>query len=132
MPYINILNKTIPDNKIEIINVKNYISKLKKEYIIIKNSKSLSPKQYNYFHDKITNALYYVGSLSIPAFDIQDELKIKYLEKYKNTPELAKKLWQDDYSKIHKQYNELKNKLFFMIEKLDELYFKLNKSIPPL
>ena len=72
-----------------------------------------------------------MGNLSLPAFACEDIIEKEYFTKYKHAPELAKKLWWDHYERIHRPYTLFKNRLFKMIEDLDELYFAIHQCTPP-
>lgn len=116
----SLLHLEVPnhDEELEIIN--ETINKYK--HIINKNikKKTLSEETYSYHHAVIMKCLYALGELSLPNFNLHDELKKKYNVHYKKTPELAKKLYLDHMSKIHKDYNLLKNRCFRLLDHLEE------------
>ena len=125
------IDLNLPDHSEELYEVEDYINKIKKQIQQCTADNKLDDKTYTALYDKITNALYYVGGLSMPAFDVQEKLEEEYFNTYKHAPELARKLWLDHYARIHRPYNILKNRLFRMYDNLDELYIKINKKNLP-
>jgi hypothetical protein len=99
--------------------------------MLSKRARELNSKLYEAYYEKITKGLYYVGDLSMSAFNCEEIIEKEYFNTYKKTPQLAKKLWQDHYHLIHKPYNVQKNRLFRLYGELDEAYIKLNKLPPP-
>ena len=91
----------------------------------------MSLKQYTKMYDEIVRGLFYLGNLSLPAFATEDIIEKKYFEIYKHAPELAKKLWWDHYESVHRPYTLFKNRLFKMIEDLNDLYILIHKCPPP-
>ena len=125
------LDLNLPDHTNELEEAEGYTSKIKRDILICKENNKLDNQTYKDLYGRITNALYFVGGLSIPAFDVGDKIEQEYFNTYKHAPELAKKLWLDHYARIHHPYNLLKNRLFRLYEILDELYKNINKSSPP-
>lgn len=121
----------LPDHSKELQESEDYIKNLKLKLEDINRGRKMSDKEYSTMFENISRGLYYVGSLSQPAFEVEEEIEQFYFREYKNTPELARKLWQDKYGEIHHPYNILKNRLFRLYEELDAMYKKINKSQPP-
>lgn len=121
----------LPDHTKQLEEAEQYIREIRKEFKECTNNKQLPLKTYETLYDNITKALLYVGTLSMPAFNIEEKIEDTYLETYKDAPELGKKLWLDHYGEIHRPYNVLKNRLFRMFEELDEQYILYNKEHPP-
>lgn len=125
------IDLNLPDYTNQLEEARNYINEIKIKLQETKKNKKLPLKTYETLYDSITKALLYVGTLSMPAFNIEEKIEDTYLEIYKDAPELGKKLWLDHYGEIHRPYNVLKNRLFRMFEELDEQYILYNKEHPP-
>lgn len=124
----------LPDHSKELQDVDDYVKLLKAnlaDYKKLRTTEPMSTKQYSVLYDQILRGLYYLGSLSLPAFATEDIIEKKYFEVYRHAPELAKKLWWDHYETIHRPYTLFKNRLFKMIEDLNELYILIHKCPPP-
>jgi len=124
------IDLNLPNHEEELYEAELKITELRQELLTQKKKKELTKKQYNHLRDEITRVLYYVGSLSMPAFEVDDYLENEYHKVYSHAPELAKKLWQDHYGRIHRPYNILKNRLFRMYDDLDKIYLDVNKKEP--
>lgn len=125
------INLDLPNHNKELLESEEHIEEIRGELNEIKHNNIINNSTYIKMFDKITRGLYYVGSLSMPAFNAQDQIENKYTETYKHAPELGKKLWLDHYHQIHKPYNTLKNRLFRLYDELDNIYIKINKTTPP-
>ena len=124
----------LPDHSTELEEVDEYIKNLKlklAEYKANRIQQPMSLKQYTKMYDEIVRGLFYLGNLSLPAFATEDIIEKKYFEIYKHAPELAKKLWWDHYESVHRPYTLFKNRLFKMIEDLNDLYILIHKCTPP-
>lgn len=124
-------NFNLPQHKEEITVATDVIEKIKLKLKCKQQAKTLDDKTFVVMYEETVRMLDYVGNLSKPAFEIGDELEGLYYKKYPHSPKLAKKLWLDHYETIHKKYNILKNRCFKILDKLDELYWKVNKKQPP-
>lgn len=121
----------LPNHANELSKAEEVIKKLKNKFKLIQNQRSINDKTHTILFEEIIRVLDYVGRLSMPAFAIEEELEQMYIIRYKNSPELAKKLWLDHYERIHHPYTLLKNRCFRMLEELDAEYFKRLKKHPP-
>lgn len=120
----------LPDYSNEIITATDIIKNLKEELSIMQMDKTINDKSHEIMFERIIKVLDYVGRLSQPSFNIEDDLEMLYTEKYIHSPELAKKLWQDHYELIHHPFDLLKNRCFRLIEELDSLFHQINKRHP--
>lgn len=93
--------------------------------------KLIEDNEFVIVFEEIATVLDYVGRLSMPAFAIGDEMEEMYKMKFLHAPELAKKLWLDHFSNVHRPYNALKNRCFKMLEDLDKYYVSLYDKNPP-
>lgn len=125
------LNPNIPDHSVELNKVDDYINVLKDRIKSFKLSRRMSDKDYLLLYNRISDTLYYVGDLSKPLFDLSDDIEEKYLVVYKSTPELAKTLWLEHYSSLHKQYNLYKNRLYKLFEELGHTFRGINHCNTP-
>jgi len=125
------INLNLPDHSQQLHEAEQYVNNIKQKLKECTNNKQISLKTYEILYDKITRALLYVGTLSMPVFNVEEKIENTYLETYKHAPELGKKLWLEHYGQIHHPYNILKNRLFRLFDQLDELYIKLNRKHPP-
>lgn len=121
----------LPNHTNELSKAEDLISKLKTRFETHVIRKDISDKSHDNLYEETCRVLDYVGKLSIPAFAIEDLLEEMYLIKFKNAPQLAKKLWLDHYEHIHHPYSLLKNRCFRLLEELDKEYIKVHKKYPP-
>ena len=121
----------LPDYSNELSKADEIIEKLKNRLKIIQNQKRIDDKFHTVTFEEIIRVLDYLGKLSTPAFEIEDELEEMYKMKFLKAPELGKKLWLEHYENIHHPYNLLKNRCYKLLEELDSEYIKQNKKYPP-
>jgi hypothetical protein len=114
----------LPLHANELSKAEDLLEKLRIRFLAVKNQKSINGKIHTELFEEVIRVLDYTGALSEPAFRIEAELEELYFKRYKNSPALARKLWQDHYSMIHKPYTRLKNRAFRMLDELDEEYHK--------
>jgi hypothetical protein len=124
-------NLILPDHNEELSKAETIIEKLKNKLKIIQTQKRINDKIHTQTYEEIIRVLDYLGRLSMPAFNIEDQLEALYTKQYIHTPELAKKLWLDHYDKILHPYSLLKNRCFRLLDELDTEYIKRNKQYPP-
>lgn len=120
----------LPNYSNELTTATDNIENLKEELSIMQIEKTINDKSHELMFERIIKVLDYVGKLSQPSFDIEDDIERIYTEKYIHSPELAKKLWQDHYELIHHPFDLLKNRCFRLIEELDSLFHQVNKRHP--
>lgn len=121
----------LPQHEEELKKVDEKINEYKKKLQKIKESKILPPNEFNELYEKVITILYYVGGLSESAFAVESLIESTYFNVHRDQPELARNLWQEHYGSIHQPYNVRKNRLFKLLEQLDDLYIKINKCFPP-
>jgi len=129
--FINIDEFKLPTHSNELSQAEEIIHKLKVKVAEIVYSKCITCKMHETVYEDIIIILDKVGKLSIPAFDIEDELEAMYVLKFPHSPELAKKLWSDHYEAIHHPYTLLKNRCYRMLDELDMAYQDKYKKNPP-
>ena len=121
----------LPPNDQKLNYATTVIEKFKKRVVYHKSIRAMSEKEYIDLHTLIVQVLEYVGELSMPAFNVQEELEKRYYRMYKHAPELAKKLYLEHYHDIHRPFNTLKNRCFTLLEEMDKNYFNINHKHPP-
>jgi hypothetical protein len=121
----------LPNHSNELSKAEEIIEKLKLKVEQHAANNTIDDKLHDFLYNELVRVLDYVGRLSMPAFAIEDELEQMYIIKFKNAPELAKKLWLDHYEDIHHPYTLLKNRCFRLLELLDESYYEKFKKNPP-
>lgn len=121
----------LPVHVEELKKVDEYISELKKKITTVRLSQKMNVREFSKLNNKIINTLYYVGELSEPAFAAEHKIENTYFNIHENQPELARHEWQKHYETIHRPYNKYKNRLYRMLDDLDDIYFKINKTFPP-
>jgi hypothetical protein len=114
----------LPTHANELSNAEDHLKKLRIRFLKVKNKKLINGKIHTEIFEEIIRVLDYLGGLSKPAFRIETELEEMYFRQYRNSPALAKKLWLDHYTLIHRPYTKLKNRAFRMLDELDEEYHK--------
>lgn len=112
--------KTLPDHSAELEQAENLLTKIVNDIQWHKNvEKEIPPTKLNlmvYTTDYVIGA---VGDMSLSVFDIRDSLEEEYFKQYKKNPLLGKTLFLEEYEKLHKPYDRLKNKCFELLFKLD-------------
>ena len=126
-----LLNVSVANHSNELSKATDFIENLKQKIEKLKTEKSIDGNIHTIVYEEIIRALDYVGRLSMPTFEIEEQMKDMYFKQYKHSPQLARKLWLDHYEKIHHPYNLLKNRCFGLLDKLDIIYFKKFKKQPP-
>lgn len=121
----------LPKHEEELNDATISIEKLKKYLKNHQTNKSISDKEFLRLYEETIRVLDYVGKLSIPTFEIEDYLEELYINKFINSPCLAKKLWLDHYDHLHHNYSLLKNRCFKILDELDILYKKIHDKNPP-
>lgn len=121
----------LPDHSAQLNKADEVINELKSKIKEIETHNNITDKIHTCLYEETVRILDYVGTLSIPAFRLEDEIETYYTIKFLNAPELAKKLFNDHYEQIHHPYSLLKNRCFKILEDLDELYVKCWKKNPP-
>ncbi len=129
--YDKIPDTDLPDHTQELSQAESLIEKYKTELKELRPTIVRDNKSYSNFHHKIINVLEYVGDLSLPAFNVSNTLETEYFKRYKNAPEMARKMWTTHYHNVHKPYNVLKNRCFTLLDKLEEEYFRVHNVLPP-
>ena len=120
----------LPNHNNQLSIASDTIEKLRDKFRVLETKKSIDDKEHELMFEEIIKVLDYVGRLSMPAFEVSDDIERMYTMRYNHSPELARKLWLDHYEDIHHPYNLLKNRCFKLIDELDELYIKLNRKTP--
>jgi hypothetical protein len=121
----------LPNYSTEIIKAEDAVVVLKERVKKMLEVPYVTDKIFVKLYEDIVRVLDYVGKLSVPCFNVQDEMEKLYFLQYPHSPHLAKKLWQEHYEDIHKPYTLLKNRCFRMLDEIDKYYIKCNKKNPP-
>jgi hypothetical protein len=121
----------LPDHTNDLSKANDVIERLKKKIEELKFNNVLDDKNFIVKYEEIIRVLAFVGNLSVPAFEIQEELEALYTKQYIHSPELGKKLWLDHYENVHHPYSLLKNRCYKLLDELDALYRNKYKKDPP-
>jgi hypothetical protein len=121
----------LPNQKNQLNDVEETISKLKRSVSKVILDKSITPERHEQLYEEVVMALDKAGRLSKPAMEIHDELEAMYILKYPHSPELAKRLWYEHYEQLHHPYSILKDRCFRMLCELDMAYQDKFKKNPP-
>lgn len=121
----------LPNHRDELGNANEIIKKLRKKFKLVQGFKEINDGNHDEIYNDLIKILDYVGRLSTPALEIEDELERMYILHYPKSPKLSKKLFNDHYKEIHHPYDKLKNKCFKMLEELDDEYINVHKKHPP-
>lgn len=111
--------KELNQIKINVKIIKDKVTKLKTD-----NITTLTPVEYNKLYDSIIKQLDYVGILSMPVFNIEEEIEGIYNLKYVDSPKKATMLWWEHYELMHKPYTNLKNTCHKVVDDLHKIYKK--------
>lgn len=121
---------TVSDYTEELNKAEEIINDLKFKFKEYEIKQELTEEQFVKQYKEIIRVLYYVGKLSQSIFDIETKMETQYIRMYPHSPELASKLFDDHYHKLHKPFNLLKNRCFTLLESLDELFFEIHSYAP--
>ena len=121
----------LPNHNNELSNAEEVIEKLKDKLKKIKKDKNINDTVHETMYEEAIRVLDYVGGLSDSIFKIGDEMENFYKMEYLHSPELGKKLWLDNYDKIHHPYDLLKNRCFTLLDELDIEYRRRFRKNPP-
>ena len=121
----------LPNHSNELSQASEAVDKLKVRVKTIIETPYITNRTFVKHYEEIIKVLDYVGRLSIPTFNINDEMERLYVLKYPHSPQLAKHLWFEHYEAIHKPYTLLKNRCFRMLDELDAHYVSCNEKNPP-
>ena len=125
------INFKLPNHANELSKADDIIEKLKIKLRKMVTTNTINGEVHTVLFEEIVRVLDYVGRLSIPLFDIEEEFEAMYVLQYAHSPELGKRLFYDHYDKLHHPYTLLKNRCYKLLEELDEFYIDVNKSNPP-
>ena len=110
----------IPDHKDDLKQGKKILTSVEKEITYFKDlGVELTRTQRKVMYAKISELLDLIGELSKPIFNSRIAIEESYRKKYDKQPALGKKLWLDHYEGLHKPYDQLKNKCWNLLSKLD-------------
>jgi hypothetical protein len=121
----------LPNYDDELAKAEDVVDKIKNNVKILEIEYNITSETHSRLFEHIIRILEHIGKLSIPAFNIENELEETYKIKYLHAPELGKKLWTDHYGMIHHPFNTLKNRCYKLLDDLDEMYFEKYKKHPP-
>ena len=121
----------LPCHSNELSKAEEVIEKLKKRFEVIQAQKSINDCTHVELFEEIVRCLLYIGKLSKPAFEIEDQLEALYTQQFKHSPALGKQLWLEHYDDIHHPYSILKNRCFRLLELLDDCYVNVHGKLPP-
>jgi len=121
----------LPCHENELSEAGDIIKKLRDRLSDYQLKLTITDKQFVGFYEEIIIVLDYVGRLSIPLFEIEDELQAMYSEQYLHAPALGKMLWMKHNDSIHHPYNLLKNRCFKLLDELDLMYKEFYEKEPP-
>jgi hypothetical protein len=125
------VNFNLPCHTDELNKAEDCIEKIKCNFETHQKFRNLTNKSHTSLYEEIVRVLDYVGHLSIPAFNIEEELEAMYVKQFKHAPALGKKLWLDHYDYIHRPYTLLKNRCYRLLEDLDNEFISLYDCNPP-
>lgn len=132
MEILNIDFQIPEPNKQQLKDIDDKIEKLKTRFLLIKtNKEELTDDQYLTMYKLLFRILDKLGTLSTPAFNMENEIEDVYKTNYKHAPDLCNALYQECCSKIHKPYDRLKNHAHDLIDNIEEYYIKTNHTNPP-
>ena len=121
----------LPNHCNELLKAGEAIAKLKKRFEVIQKQQSINDATHLEIFEETIRVLLYVGKLSTPAFEIEDEIEKLYTLQFKHEPCLGKQLWLEHYKELHHPYTILKNRCFRLLEELDADYIEIHKKDPP-
>lgn len=104
-----------PNHKLDLLAVESTIEMVKDT--INGNVKSLQNNVRQRLLMIATNQLDLLGELSLPIFQMRVDMEKRYLNEYGYRE--GRRMFIEHYTSLHKPYDELKEVVFELIEKLD-------------
>ena len=120
----------IPNHTNELEKATEFIEDLKFKFRNCERKEEITQEIYADIYSETLRVLYYVGDLSAPAFEVEDQMEEMYTKMYIHSPTLAKELFFKKYHEIHKPYNLLKNRCFTLLDGLVELFQRVHNHNP--
>lgn len=126
VPTFNLVNhdKELAEAEVAIEELKNKVNDCL-------SKKTICDNVHLALYEEIIRVLDYAGRLSMQVFEVNEELELQYIQKYKKQPALAKQLWLEHYDQLHHPYSLIKNRCFKLLDKLDQGYIDTFKHFPP-
>ena len=120
----------LPSHKDALEQAEQMIVEIRRDFTKLQTDRSITDKTHEDLYDRTALVLDWIGRMSVPAFDIRNELEEQYLKMYCKTPKLGRKLFDDHYSRLHHSYSRLKNRCFGLFEDLDNEYIRIFNEKP--
>lgn len=123
------LNK-VPNNDSKLKEIAEIINNLKRDYERVMNLKySDEYDRIERIENAIYNCLLGLADLSIPIFNLMDEIEETYFNKYNNNPDLARKEWLKLYRGLHLEYDRQKERCFRLLNTIEKRFpMKIRKQ----
>lgn len=115
------LTVQVDRNDFSFKQIKHYIDKVEQTYNKFLNH-GLDKDMKEILSNKILDVLEIVGEMSLPLFKRRKEIEEKWSRSFPDDPEAARDGWLDEYHKLHKPYDKIKDRAY-------DLFCKIN-SIP--
>jgi predicted KAP-like P-loop ATPase len=125
------VNLNLPNYTDNLKEAESMLNAIRKDIIDVYLEDKLSDEIHEKLFDKIVIVLDWVGRMSMPAFNVHDQLEEMYMTIHCKAPKLGRMLFDKHYHNIHRPYSSIKNRCFNTIDELDVLYKeKFNKNPP--
>ena len=129
-PVFITVDFNLPNHSGSLTEAEHMINDVKKDFQKLKTNGLFDDKSHEDLYDRIALVLDWIGRMSDSVFAVRDDLEQQYEKLYYKSPKLARKLFEDHYSKLHRPYSTLKNRCFGVFEELDDYYIQKFKRKP--
>lgn len=117
------ITSKLEDHSEELKRINDIWLRIKTKFEEDVKKNALTPRRKEIYTLIVEEALGLVGDWSMQMFDTFEQLEQAYAKQYVNSPKLGQKLFLERYEKLHKPYDQVKNrlwKLLFAIKGEDE------------
>lgn len=105
----NVIHKPLAYHEIpQLKKAYNLLIKLSTKFDQLNKFNEINEKERNILVADIITILELIGEMTDPLFAIRDDIEAKYFAKVKD-PEIARKLFLNEYEALHKPYDYVKN-----------------------
>lgn len=126
-----VINFNLPDHTKELITADNLVAALTTKINQIITNNSLTSNLHTSLYEDVIKLLDWAGRMSMPLFEVEDDIEALYVKEYIHCPALAKELFYQHYEQLHKPYTLLKHRCYWLLDKLDATYQDKFHKTPP-
>lgn len=115
------ISKSLVNHSDDLAKINDFALKIKKKYEDDLRKEQVTSRKKELYIFTIEEALGLIGDMSRQAFDTYPLLEQVYAKKYTKSPKLGKKLFLDHYQQLHKPYDQVKNRLWKILLRINNV-----------